>query len=114
MPRWMVQLEQEVAGLPHYGVELTNPNFAVLANAAGLTGLRVEDLAEVRPALAQALASSGLVLVDVLTDPNVLSTPPKATIKQAEGFALAMTKMAFAGELDDVLGTVMADWRKMP
>src|SRR5262245_49428893 len=109
----MVQLEMEAAGLPHYGVELKNPNFAALAQAAGLTGLRVEDPAEVRPALEQALASKGPVLVDVVTDPNVLSMPPKATIKQAEGFALAMTRMAFTGELDDVLDTVAANWRTL-
>ena len=61
-------------------------------------GLRVEDPAEVRPALEKALASSGPALVDVVTDPNVLAMPPKATMQQAKGFALAMTKMAFAGE----------------
>jgi pyruvate dehydrogenase (quinone) len=107
----MVQLEQEAAGLPHYGVELKNPNFAALAQAVGLTGLRVEDPGEVRPALKRALESSGPVLVDVMTDPNVLSMPPKATIRQAAGFALAMTKMAFTGELQDVTDTVMANWR---
>ena len=107
----MVQLEQEAAGLPHYGVELKNPNFAALAQAVGLKGLRVEDPAEVRPALKQALESSGPVLVDVVTDPNVLSMPPKATVQQAEGFALAMTKMAFTGERKDVTDTVMANWR---
>ena len=107
----MVQLEQEAAGLPHYGVELKNPNFAALAEAVGLTGLRVEDPAQVRPALEKALAAKGPVLVDVVTDANVLSMPPKATIKQAEGFALAMTKMAFTGELADVADTVMANWR---
>jgi pyruvate dehydrogenase (quinone) len=106
-------LELEAAGLLHYGVELKNPNFALLAQAVGLAGLRVEDPAEVRPALEQALAAKGPVLVDVVTDPNVLSMPPKATVKQAEGFALAMTKMAFSGELDDVLDTVMANWRNM-
>jgi len=109
----MVQLEQEAAGLPHYGVELKNPNFAALAEAVGLKGLRVEDPAEVQPALQQALDSSGPVLVDVVTDPNVLSLPPKATIKQAAGFALAMTKMAFTGELHDVMDTVMANWRNI-
>jgi pyruvate dehydrogenase (quinone) len=109
----MVQLEQEAAGLPHYGVELKNPNFAALAEAVGLTGLRVEDPAQVHPALEKALATKGPALVDVVTDPNVLSMPPKATLKQAEGFALAMTKMAFTGELDDVLDTVMANWRNM-
>ena len=107
----MVQLEQEAAGLPHYGVDLKNPNFAAVAQAIGLNGIRVEDPAEVRPALKQALASEGPALIDVVTDPNVLSMPPKATIQQAKGFALAMTKMAFTGELDDVLDTVAANWR---
>jgi pyruvate dehydrogenase (quinone) len=107
----MVQLEQEAAGLPHYGVELKNPNFAALAQAVGLTGLRVEDPAQVRPVLEKALATQGPVLVDCVTDPNVLSMPPKATIEQAKGFALAMTKMAFTGELQDVTDTVMANWR---
>jgi pyruvate dehydrogenase (quinone) len=109
----MVQLEQEAAGLPHFGCELKNPNFAALAEAVGLTGLRVEDPAKVRPALEQALRSTGPVLVDVVTDPNVLSMPPKATIQQAEGFALAMTKMSFTGELHDVLDTVAANWRSI-
>jgi pyruvate dehydrogenase (quinone) len=107
----MVQLEQEAAGLPHYGCELKSPDFAALAKAVGLTGLRVEDPAEVRPALERALGSSGPVLVDVVTDPNVLSMPPKATVEQAKGFALAMTRMAFTGELEDVADTVMANWR---
>ncbi|HVS40390.1 MAG TPA: hypothetical protein VMS17_32835 [Gemmataceae bacterium] len=46
-----------------------------------------------------------------LTDPNVLSMPPKASIQHAKGFALAMTKMAFTSELNDVMDTVMANWR---
>ncbi len=90
---------------------MKNPNFAALAEAVGLTGLRVEDPAQVRPALEKALAAEGPVLVDVVTDPNVLAMPPKATIQEVKGFALAMTKMAFTGELDDVLDTVMANWR---
>ena len=65
------------------------------------------------PGAREALASSGPALVDVVTDPNVLAMPPKATVEQAKGFALAMTKMTFAGEADDVLDTVMANWRDM-
>ena len=109
----MVELEMEAAGLPHFGCELKNPNFAALAQAVGFTGIRVEDPAEVRPALEQALAAKGPVLVDMVTDPNVLSLPPKATVQQAAGFAMAMTKMTFAGEVDDVVETVMANWRNM-
>ncbi len=39
--------------------------------------------------------------------------PPKATVQQAMGFALAMTKMAFSGEVDDVLEHVVANWREL-
>jgi pyruvate dehydrogenase (quinone) len=48
-----------------------------------------------------------------VTDPNVLSMPPKASIRQALGFSLAMTKMAFTREAEDVLDTVMANWRNL-
>ena len=109
----MVRLEMEVAGMPSYGCDLKNPNFAALAQAAGIMGIRVEDPTEVRAALEQALAYKGPALVDVVTDSNVLAMPPKTTIKQATGFALAMTKMAFTGELDEVMDTVMANWRNM-
>ena len=110
----MVQLEMEVAGFPPHGCKLKNPNFAALAEAAGLDSVRVEDPAEVRPALERVLGSKGPALLDVVTDPNVLAMPPKATIAQAKGFALAMTKMAFAGELDDVTDTVMSNRRLLP
>jgi pyruvate dehydrogenase (quinone) len=109
----MVQLEMESAGLPHYGCERKNPNFATLAQAVGFLGVRVEDPADVRPALEEALAYKGPALVDFVTDPNVLSLPPKATVQQAAGFALAMTRMAFGGKIDDVLDTVAANWRNL-
>ena len=110
----MVQLEMEVVGLPHHATELKNPNFAALADAVGLTSVRVEDPTEVRPALERVLAAKRPALLDVVTDPNVLAMPPKATIAEAKGFALAMTKMVFAGELDDVTGTVRSNWRMLP
>ncbi len=109
----MVQLEMEVAGMSPFGCNLKNPNFAALAQAVGLFSVRVEDPAEVRPALKQALAHNGPALVDIVTDPNTLAMPPRATIQQAAGFALAMTKIAFAGQIDDVLDTVAANWREL-
>jgi pyruvate dehydrogenase (quinone) len=65
------------------------PTASELVDRIKATGLRVEEPAQVRPALEQALESDGPVLVDVVTDPNLLSMPPKATIQQANGFALA-------------------------
>jgi pyruvate dehydrogenase (quinone) len=109
----MVQLEMEVAGMSPFGCNLKNPNFAALAQAVGLFGVRVEDPAQVRPALEQALAYAGPALVDIVTDANALAMPPRATIQQAAGFALAMTKIAFGGKTDDVLDTVAANWREL-
>jgi len=110
----MVELEMEVAGYPHYACDLKNPNFAAVAQAVGLEAVRVEDPAQVRPALERLLLSKGPALVDVVTNPHVLAMPPKATIAEAKGFALAMTRMAFAGELGDVTDTVMSNWRLLP
>ena len=92
----MVQLEQEAAGLPHYGVRAEEPELR-----GARPGHRPDGPAGRGSGGGPARAwsrrwqSSGPVLVDVVTDPNVLSMPPKATIQQAAGFALAMTKMAF-------------------
>jgi thiamine pyrophosphate-dependent acetolactate synthase large subunit-like protein len=52
-------------------------NLHLINEVAGLTGLRVEDLGMGRGAVEKALATKGPVLVDVVTDPNVLSMPPK-------------------------------------
>jgi pyruvate dehydrogenase (quinone) len=84
-----------------------------VARAVGLFGVRVEDPAKLPSALEEALAHPGPALVDVVTDKNVLAMPPKATIQQVEGFALAMTKMAFGGQIDDVMDTVAANWREI-
>jgi len=63
----MVRLEMEVAGMPPYGCELKNPNFAALAQAAGLMGVRVEDSANVRSGLEKVLAFKGPALIDMVS-----------------------------------------------
>jgi pyruvate dehydrogenase (quinone) len=109
----MVQLEMEAAGIQPFGVELKNPDFSALARAVGLFGVRVEDPAELPSALGKVLAHPGPALVDVVTDKNVLAMPPKATVQQAKGFALAMTRMVFGGQIEDVLDTVATNWREI-
>ncbi len=44
-----------------------NPDFAKLAEAYGALGLRVEDPADLRPALAQAIAAGRPAVLDVVT-----------------------------------------------
>jgi hypothetical protein len=42
-----VAVEMEVAGLPDYQTDLKNPNFAKLAEAMGMMGVRIENPADV-------------------------------------------------------------------
>ena len=99
----MVRLEMEVDGLPDYGTDLKNPNFAKMAEAMEVTGIRVEDPTEVRPAIERALKHDGPVLVDVVTNPSELAMPPKTSVKQAKGFSLYMLKETLSGHGDDMV-----------
>ena len=88
----MVKLEMEQVGLPEYGTVLHNPDFAKVAEAVGMRGVRVERPDAVDAALRDALAYDGPVLVDVLTNPDEVAVPPKPTLGQGWGFAIAKTK----------------------
>ena len=53
----MVKLEMEVAGLPDYQTDLKNPNFAKLAEAIGIMGVRIENPADVSSGLKKRLSN---------------------------------------------------------
>ena len=88
----MVKLEQEQGGLPEFGTKLLNPDLAAVARAMGLGAIRVTDPDELAAAVGQALATPGPVLIDVLTNPEEISLPPKTTAGDAWGFAIAKMK----------------------
>jgi pyruvate dehydrogenase (quinone) len=88
----MVKLEMEQVGLPEYGTVLRNPDFAKVAEAVGMRGIRVERPDDVDGAVREAMACSGPVLLDVLTNPDEVSIPPTPTLEQGWGFAIAKTK----------------------
>ncbi len=85
----MVKLEQEQGGLPEFGTVLANPDLAAVARAMGLHGIRVEDPEALDGAVREALAHHGPVLLDVITNPEEVSLPPKVTPGEAWGFAIA-------------------------
>jgi pyruvate dehydrogenase (quinone) len=101
----------EVAGLPDWQTDLKNPNFAKLADAIGIMGVRIEDPADLRSALKQAFQHSGPTLIDVVTDPNAHSLPSHITTKEVEGFALAMGKLVLSGHIEEVVDTLEANIR---
>jgi pyruvate dehydrogenase (quinone) len=88
----MVKLEMEQVGLPEYGTVLDNPDFAAVARALGMTGVRVTDPHAVDEAVREAFATPGPVLLDVLTNPDEIAVPPRPTLAQGWGFAIAKSK----------------------
>ena len=88
----MVKLEQEQGGLPEFGTELDNPDFSAVATAMGWTSRRVEEPGELEESLRWAFAQKSPVLIDVLTNPDEISVPPKPTVEQGWGFAIAKVK----------------------
>ncbi|MEP7020638.1 MAG: thiamine pyrophosphate-dependent enzyme [Pseudonocardiales bacterium] len=88
----MVKLEQEQGGLPEFGTVLQNPDFAAVARAIGLHGIRVDDPDSLDEAVRDALAHPGPVLLDVLTNPEEVSLPGKVKANQAWGFAIAKVR----------------------
>jgi pyruvate dehydrogenase (quinone) len=97
----MVKLEQEQAGLPEFGTVLDNPDFAAVATAMGITGIRVTDPGELADSVSRAFATPGPVLLDVLTNPDEIAVPAKPTVEQGWGFAIAKVKELLRSHGDD-------------
>ena len=94
------------------GTELENPNFAAMAEAAGIRGIRLEDPAEVADGIAAALAHDGPVLVDAVVNRTELTMPPKITTEMAKGFGLFMVKAVVSGRGDEVIDLARTNlWR---
>jgi pyruvate dehydrogenase (quinone) len=98
-----VELEMKAGGLLDFGTDLQNPDFAKLAEASGLLGLRAEDPEQVRPMIEQALAHPGPALVDVVVNRQELAMPPTIDVAQAVGFSLYMIKAVLSGRGDEVI-----------
>jgi pyruvate dehydrogenase (quinone) len=107
----MVKLEMEVAGLPDYQTDLKNPNFAKLAEAIGIMGVRIENPADVSTGLKKALQHSGPALIDVVTDRNAVSLPSHIAPEMVVGFGLAMGKLVLSGHIDEVVDTIETNIR---
>jgi pyruvate dehydrogenase (quinone) len=98
-----VELEMKAAGILDFGTDLQNPNFAKMAEAAGLLGLTAETPAQVRPMIAQALKHGGPALVEVIVDRQELSMPPTITAEQVKGFSLFTLKAVLSGRGDEII-----------
>lgn len=98
-----VELEMKAAGILDFGTDLRNPNFAKMAEGAGLLGLTAETPAQVRPMIVQALKYDGPALVEVLVNRQELSMPPTITAEQVKGFSLFALKAVLSGRGEEIL-----------
>jgi len=98
-----VELEMKAAGLLDFATDLQNPDFAKLAEAAGLLGLTARTPDQVPPMIAQVLQHDGPALLEVLVQRQELAMPPTITLEQMTGFSLFTLKAVLSGRGDEII-----------
>ncbi len=98
-----VEMEMKAAGYLETGVALQNPDFAAMARAIGIHAIRVEDPGELEGAVREVLAHDGPALLDVVTNRQELSMPPKVEAAQLKGFSLYVLRAVMNGRGDAIL-----------
>lgn len=98
-----VGLEMKTAGLVEFGTDLKNPDFAAMARAIGIHGVRVEDPGDLDAAVRDVLAHDGPALLDVVTAAQELVMPPSISAAQAKGFSLWMLRAVMDGQGREVV-----------
>jgi pyruvate dehydrogenase (quinone) len=107
-----IELEQKSSGFLNAGTGLENPNFAAMAEAVGIKGVRIEDPADVEGRLAEALAHPGPVVVDAVVNRMELAMPPKVTAQMAKGFTMYMVRAVLNGRADEVVELALTNVRR--
>ena len=107
-----IELEQKSSGFINFGTEFKNPNFAAMAEAVGIRGIRLERPSEVPDGVATALAHNGPVLIDAVVNRQELAMPPAVTLEMAKGFTLFMAKALLSGRGDELIDLARTNlWR---
>jgi pyruvate dehydrogenase (quinone) len=107
-----IELEQKSTGFIEFGTDFQNPNFAAMAEAVGIRGIRLENPADVKEGIADALGHNGPVLVDAVVNRTELAMPPAITTEMAKGFTLYMVKAVLSGKMDEIIDLAKTNlWR---
>ena len=110
----MVKLEMLVEGIPDHETDHEHVDYAAIAQAVGIGSVRITDPKKLRKQLADALATPGPVLIDVVTNPDALSMPPKITAQQIRGFATSATKIVLGGGVGKMVDMAASNVRNIP
>jgi pyruvate dehydrogenase (quinone) len=107
-----IELEQKSSGFPNIGTDLKNPNFAAMAEAVGMRGIRLEKPSDIDVGIAAAFAHDGPVLIDAVVNRTELAMPPAITVEMAKGFSLYMLRAVMSGQTDQIIDLARSNlWR---
>jgi pyruvate dehydrogenase (quinone) len=107
-----IELEQKSSGFLPFGTKFKNPNFALMAEAAGIRGIRIESAEKVHEGIRDALAHPGPVVIDIVVNRHELAIPPTITAEMAKGFTLYMAQAVINGQASEVLDLARTNlWR---
>lgn len=98
-----VEMEMKANGFLDTGVNLENPDFAAMARAIGIHGVRVEDPSQLESAIQEVLNHPGPALLDVVSARQELAMPPTKTVEEASHFGLFMLKAVLDGRAREII-----------
>jgi pyruvate dehydrogenase (quinone) len=98
-----VELEMKASGFLDSECDLKNPNFADMANAMGILGVRVERPQQLEEGIARALKHDGPALLDVVTARQELIMPPTTTFEEAKHFGIFTLKAVLDGRFRELV-----------
>ncbi|KQV70220.1 ubiquinone-dependent pyruvate dehydrogenase [Rhizobium sp. Root1220] len=98
-----VEMEMKASGFLDIGCDLKNPNFAAMAQAMGIKGVRVESPQEVEAAVREVLSHDGPALLDVVSARQELVLPPATTFDEAHKFGMFTLKAVLDGRASQLI-----------
>jgi pyruvate dehydrogenase (quinone) len=107
-----VEMEMKAGGFLDVGCDLKNPNFAAMAEAMGVRGIRVEKPQDLEMSLREALGHDGPALVDVVSARQELVMPPKTTFGEAFNFGLFMMTAVLDGRANQLVDLAKANLKR--
>jgi pyruvate dehydrogenase (quinone) len=98
-----VEIEMKASGFPDSQCDLKNPNFADMANAMGILGIRVDRPQMIEAAVKQALEHDGPALVDIVSVRQELIMPPVTTFDEAKHFGVFTLRAVMDGRFKELV-----------
>ena len=98
-----VELEMKASGFLDSECDLKNPNFADMANAMGILGVRIDRPQQLEEGIQRALEHDGPALVDIVSARQELVMPPTVTFEETKHFGLFALKSVLDGRFRELV-----------